>query len=275
MAFLTPLFLALAGLAGPIMILYMLRLRRREVRISSTMLWQRLMQDREANVPWQKLRRNLLLLLQLLILAALVLALGRPFVPVPSVVTGSVALLIDASASMNATDMPGGATRLEAARDQARALVNDLAGNEVMTVIAVGPTPRVMTSSTSDRAALRDAISRVQPTDAPADWEAALALAGASIAGRERATIVVLSDGGLPDDLLPLPAEVRYVKMGREVENLAISALVTRPLDDVPQLFAAITNYGTQDADVILSLEVDGLLHSAERLSVAAGQPPT
>ena len=67
--------------------LYVPRLRRREVKISSTMLWQRLMQDREANMPWQKLRCNLLLL-QLLILAALVLALGRPFVPVPSVVAG-------------------------------------------------------------------------------------------------------------------------------------------------------------------------------------------
>ena len=68
MSFLTPTFLALAALAVPIILLYMLRLRRREVPVSSTMLWQRLMQDREANAPWQRLRRNLLLLLQLLML---------------------------------------------------------------------------------------------------------------------------------------------------------------------------------------------------------------
>lgn len=272
MNFLTPLFLILAALAGPIIILYMLRLRRREVQVSSTMLWQRLMQDREANMPWQKLRRNLLLLLQLLILAALVLALGRPFIPVPSVASGSVALLLDASASMNATDMPGGAPRFDAAQDQARALVNDLSSDEVMTIISVGPTPQILTSPTDDRAALRDAINRARPTESPADWEAALALAGASIAGREKATIVILSDGGLPDNLPALPADVRYVKIGRETENLAISALATRALGDTPQLFAAVTNYGTRDADVILSLEVDGQLHSAERISVPAGQ---
>ncbi len=203
MNFLTPAFLALAALAVPIILLYMLRLRRREVRVSSSMLWQRLMQDREANAPWQKLRRNLLLILQLLILAALVFALARPYIPVPSVASGSVALLLDASASMNATDLPGGQTRFEAAQERARALVGDLGAGEVMTVIAVGDTPQVLTPPTADRATLREAINRARPTAALADWSAALTLAGASIAGREEATIVIISDGGLPADLPP------------------------------------------------------------------------
>lgn len=271
MSFLTPGFLALAALAAPIILLYMLRLRRREVTVSSNMLWQRLMQDREANAPWQRLRRNLLLLLQLLILAALVLALARPYIPVPSVASGSVALLLDASASMNATDMPGGQTRFAAAQERARALAGDLAATEVMTVIAVGPTPQVLTPPTSDRAALRDAINRAQPTDAPADWAAALTLAGASLAGREDSSVVVLSDGGLPGGLPPVPAEVRYVQVGQAADNLALSALAIRALDEQPQLFASVDNHGPQDAEVILSIEVDGQLATAERLSVPAG----
>src|SRR4026207_1193203 len=105
MAFLAPLALALSAFAAPIILLYMLRLRRRDVDVSSTMLWQQLLRDREANTPWQRLRRNLLLLLQLLILAALVLALARPFLPVPTVVSGSVVVLLDGSASMLATDV--------------------------------------------------------------------------------------------------------------------------------------------------------------------------
>lgn len=90
---LTPAFLGLAALAAPIAA-YMLRLRRREAPVASTMLWQRLVQDREANAPWQKLRRNLLLLLQLLLLLLLVIALARPYLPVPSVASGSVALVL-------------------------------------------------------------------------------------------------------------------------------------------------------------------------------------
>ncbi|HLV43558.1 MAG TPA: VWA domain-containing protein [Aggregatilineales bacterium] len=275
MNFLAPGFLALAAIAVPIILLYMLRLRRREVTVSSNMLWQRLMQDREANAPWQRLRRNLLLFLQLLILAALVFALARPYLPVPSVASGSVALLLDASASMNSTDMPGGASRFEAAQEQARALVADLAGGEVMTVIAAGPTPQVLTPPTADRAVLRDAINRAEPTRAPADWPAALTVAAASVAGREDATIVVVSDGGLPADLPPLPGEVRYVPVGRATDNLAISALAVRPLEGEPQLFASIDNYGPADAEVILSLEVDGELATAERLTVPAGGTAT
>ncbi len=272
MQFLTPTFLALAAIAGPIILLYMLRLRRQEFPISSTMLWQRLMQDREANAPWQKLRRNLLLLLQLLILAVLVFALARPFIPVPSVAAGSVAVLIDASASMNATDMPGGRTRFDAARDEARSLVANLASNEVMTIIAVGPTPEVLAPPTGDSAALLDALNRARPTQDPADWDSALALAGASIVGRPGASIVVISDGGLPSDLPALAAPVRYVKIGRESSNLAITALATRSLAGKPQLFAAVTNFSGQDADTILSLTVDGQLLSANKIAVKAGQ---
>jgi len=76
MSFLAPLFLALSALAIPIVILYMLKLRRRETEVSSTMLWRMVLRDREANAPWQRLRRNLLLLLQLLLLALLVRWLG-------------------------------------------------------------------------------------------------------------------------------------------------------------------------------------------------------
>ena len=272
MAFLAPTMLALAALALPIIILYMLRLRRREMMVSSTLLWQRLTRDREANTLWQRLRRNLLLLLQLLILAALVMALARPYLPVPSVATGSVALILDASASMSAADMPGGSTRFAAAQDIARTLIADLASGEVMTVIAAGPTPLVLSPPTTDRAALREAVDRAQPIHAPADWEATLALAAASIAGRERASIVILSDGGLPADLPALPAEVRYVRLGREGHNLAVSALALRPTADSLQAFAAVSNYGPQDAAAILSISADGALLRAERLNVPAGE---
>src|SRR5690242_11131129 len=105
MQFLAPAGFWLAVLAIPILLLYMLKLRRVQVQVSSTFLWEQLLREQQANAPWQKIKRNLLLILQLLILAALVLAIVRPALPVPTIASGSLIVLLDASASMNATDV--------------------------------------------------------------------------------------------------------------------------------------------------------------------------
>ena len=94
MQFLTPLAFWLAALAIPIILLYMLKLRRKQVEVSSTLLWQQVLREQQANAPWQKLKRNLLLLLQLLILAALIFALARPAWQTRAVASGSVIVLL-------------------------------------------------------------------------------------------------------------------------------------------------------------------------------------
>ncbi|MCB9421001.1 MAG: VWA domain-containing protein [Ardenticatenaceae bacterium] len=269
MSFLTPLFLLLGLLAVPIILLYMLRLRRREVLVSSTMLWQKLLRDREANAPWQKLRRNLLLILQLLILAALVLALARPFLPVSSVVSGSVVVLLDGSASMQATDVKP--TRFETAKAEVGRLINDLSGSSQMTLIKVGQTPAILASATGDHTILRRALDTAQPEPAPADWAAAFALATGAAQGFQDARIILVSDGGLPDDLPPLPAESIYIPIGESGENLAITALATRDTDTGPQLFASVANEGLLDREALLSWTLDGTLFDSRRIVVSAG----
>ncbi len=272
MSFLTPLALIGALLAIPIILLYMLRLRRREVLVSSTFLWQRLVQDNEANTPWQRLRRNLLLLLQLLILAALVIALARPFITVPAVSTGRIVLLLDASASMNAMDVDN-ATRFEAAKGEALNIVNTMGANDSMTIIRVADVPEVIAPSTSDRLALVNAINNVQPSRSSADWSSALTLALGSAGTSPDFNLVIISDGGLGDParLPEVPGEVSYVAVGQSSDNMAISALATRALPGQnPQLFTQLTNYGGQDAEVVFSLTVDGTLFTSQFYTVPA-----
>ena len=43
----------------PLVLLYFLRLRRRQESVSSTFLWRRAVQDLQVNAPFQRLRRNL------------------------------------------------------------------------------------------------------------------------------------------------------------------------------------------------------------------------
>ena len=264
LSFITPLALLLSALAIPVILLYMLRLRRTEMPISSTFLWQQLVRDREANAPWQKLRPNLLLLLQLLILLALVIGLARPFTEFQTITTGRIVLLLDASASMQATDVAP--NRFAAARDVGLELVDALGADDTMTVIQVSAVPEVLVAGSRDKVVLRDAIRAARPGEVSADWVSAMTLAAAGAKGVDELKVVIVSDGGLPPDLPDVPGDVRFVPVGDDASNVAVSALATAAIPGMtPQLFIRLSNYGTVDTDVIL----DGRLNGSDTVAWA------
>src|ERR1051325_6966758 len=127
-----------AAIAIPaLVILYFLKLRRREMEVSSTLLWKKAIQDLQVNAPFQKLRRNLLLVLQLAMLLALCVALTRPVTFLTRSARKSTVILIDRSASMNANDIENGKrTRLEEAKRQAKDLVSTMERGSAAMVIA-------------------------------------------------------------------------------------------------------------------------------------------
>ena len=80
MDFLSPLVIGIAaGLTiPPLVTLYFLKLKRMVRLVPSTLLWKKSVEDLHVNSPFQRLRGSLLLLLQLLVLVAAAIALGKP-----------------------------------------------------------------------------------------------------------------------------------------------------------------------------------------------------
>ncbi len=270
MQFLTPFGFFLALLAIPIILLYMLRLRRKQVQVSSTFLWIQLLREQQANAPWQKLKHNLLLILQLMFLMSLVIAFTRPAVPISTVASGSVIVLLDASASMNATDVSP--SRFEAARKSIRELIDGLSSNSLMTLIVVADAPQTLVSSESDKMLLKRALDSAHVTQTSGNWVAAFALAASAARNQPDATIVVVSDGGVPKTGLPtVPIPVHYIRIGTSQNNLAISALAVRPAQNGPQLFAKVNNYSEVDRKVLLSIYSNNKLLDARQLNLKAG----
>src|SRR2546427_3862615 len=134
MPFIAPLALAGVLFVPLVVAFYLLKLRRDERPVASTLLWQRLVADVEANAPWQRLRRSLLLLLQLLLVLVLVFLAARPFIERPAGLARDLVLVIDASASMGATDVAP--NRLAAARAAALDALRDLPSGGSVAVIA-------------------------------------------------------------------------------------------------------------------------------------------
>src|SRR5438105_7176651 len=201
MGLLAPLSLIGALLALPVLAMYFLRLRRRQQRVSSTLLWRRALEEVQARSPWRRLRLHALLLLQLLVLALLVLALARPFLERTGETTGDLVVLVDTSASMQATDVPP--SRFAAAKARAATLIDGLGPADRMSIIGLADVPQVLITDSLDRAALHRALDALQPGVGGADLESALSLVnsllqgGVGRAAERPARVVVLSDGNV------------------------------------------------------------------------------
>lgn len=173
MSFAAPIAGLVAALIGAaiVLLLYMLKLRRRPVPVSTTMLWRRAVRDMEGNVPWQAAKPSLLMILHLLIVALIALAIARP--SVGSFATDQrVVIVIDTSASMNATTISDARTRLQAAKESAQARVRAFArasGTPEITVYRVGAEPRLVAGPTRDSRQVLRAIAAIAATDQSGD----------------------------------------------------------------------------------------------------------
>src|SRR6476659_9143740 len=150
--------LALLGLLfiPAVIAMYLLKLRRDEAPVPSTLLWTMLVADVEANAPWQKLRRSLLLLIQLLLVAILALLAARPFLERPAGLARDIVLVVDTSASMGATDVSP--NRLAAAKQAALDALRDLPSGGKVSVIEAGRTAKIVAAGSSDMGRIRLAI---------------------------------------------------------------------------------------------------------------------
>ncbi len=163
MSFLSPIA-AFFALALPVVVVFYLLKRKRVVRlVPSTLLWQKFLADSQASAPFQKLRNNWLLILQLLLLALVVFALMRPYFTGNATETNLRVVILDGSASMQATDVKP--SRFEAAQAEALKWVDSLKDGEQMMVLLAGATTEVKQSPTTDKAALRRALHSCAPTD--------------------------------------------------------------------------------------------------------------
>ncbi len=259
MNFLAPGAFFLGLLLPVIVAMYLLRLRRIEREVSSTFLWRKMVRDVEANAPWQKLRANLLMILQLLFLAALIFALARPFQWAEGAGGEAAIIVLDTSASMAATDVAP--NRIESAKQRARQLVDELPGTSRVTIIEAGREARVLLSSSLDRRLAHLAIEQVQAGSGGSDMAISLELASA-IASRQPGTeIIVLSDGNVElPQRITIRGTLRYIPFGLSGENTAVSLITLQPTPGGASLtaFVQVTNYGAEPSSPSLSLWADG-----------------
>lgn len=171
-----------------LILLYFLRLKRKAIPVPSTFLWKKSVEDLHVNRLMQWIRRNVLLLLQLLAALLMIYAVLGPRMHGAIVGGKHYILLIDTSASMSATDTkPDFADRLAWAKAEALKEIDAATDADSGMVIEFNDVAQIRQSYTTNRAALRKAVEAITPTQRPTHLDEALSLA-ASLANPNRST---------------------------------------------------------------------------------------
>ena len=256
------------GLLAPLVVLYVLKIKRSRKRVATTWLWAAAQRDLLARHPFKKLIAQIPLLIQAIVLLLLGLAAARPATRGRAFTGDHIAIVIDTSASMSAaaTDRPidGKLTsRLDLAKQVSRDIVSALSPGSDVLVLEAALDARLASPLDRDLVRVKAAIDRLEAREVEGDLGAAVALAVdrlRQLGGSRR--IVVLTDGNLARPAAfgnsAIPVEV--ITVGAPADNAAIVRVDVRSgVDPVTkkeqvQAFLVVANFGTKPRELYVTM---------------------
>ena len=272
--FYAPSMAWLALLIVPLVLFYFLKLKRPRAMIPSLVLWQQVINDQRVNSPFQRFKRNLLLLLQLILLGAVIAAATQPFWRGRVSRISRLPILIDCSASMAALDKPGGVSRLDAAKQKVREIIGGLLSDQEVCLISFDRTARKWTDFTGNRKILLEALAQIAVQDVPSDVEDALRMTEALARSYPFGEVLLFSDGNFPTQAdFELSFSLNYQKLPPAGPNVGITSLnANRTPDGMWDVFARFE--GSPDAETAATVEVtrDEAPAGKENVRLAKGQ---
>ncbi len=257
--------------AIPLVILYILKIKRQRLRVPSVWLWAEARRDLLAKHPFKKLVPELALLLQLLALAALAIALARPALRGSKITGDHVAIVIDTSASMgtlaNPKD-PKSQTRMQQAVDAADNVLSSMEPGADAILIEGARDAKVVSPLDRDLRRLKGALGQVQTREVEGDLGPAVALAAdrlRGLGGKKR--IILITDGALASEnaIAAAGIDTQILTVGdANAENVGIVRIDVRGgLDpashkEQAQVFVMLQSFADSGKDVFVTLTVDG-----------------
>lgn len=259
-----PFFLLL--LIPIIIIMYLLKQKAVETPVSSLFLWKEIYRNVEANTPWEKLKKNWLLFLQILCLIVLILALASPYIISNSAGADHAIIVIDNSASMNAM-YDENQTRLEHALEEAQAYVRNLKSGTGISILTSNHSATLIFSNSDDKTQAINELKAIEASYVEGNCAAGLEMVKSMQTQWDSVETVCFTDtyvsmeqvnGYLVDMYSPADnASVDYVGHGMNNGKLVV--------------LAKISNHGGAPITADANLYGDDTLIQIKTVSVEAG----
>lgn len=263
-----PLFLLIT--IPLLILLYILKRKYREEVISSTLLWNEVYKNTRANTPWEKLRKNIMLLLQIIILLLLILSLMRPFLNFGGKTYKNIILVIDNTASMSAEY--GDGTRLDEAKKLAKEFLASTKDDTNTYIIAFDGNSNLLQNGDFDKEVSNDIISSISQSYNSGDINETLSFVKAIGEGiEEDYEVIAITD----KDFSLGDVNGKVVSLANSGVNASIDNISHKFLEDSVRVIATITNRGTGDYQGDFSLYDGEELISVEALDLKEGENKT
>ncbi|RMD77436.1 MAG: VWA domain-containing protein, partial [Lentisphaerae bacterium] len=227
-----------------LILLYFLKLRRPQKIVSSTLLWQRLLQDQRVNALFQRLRRQLLLILQLMVLILLVLAALRPWrMGTQHVKTQRLLLVVDLSASMGYREADG-LTRLKRAQEAMLSLLSTCSDDTMVALLGFHEKAWFVQGFTRNIRRLRKTIRELEPMAARSNLSPVIKVINSLGGIRNETVIHLFSDGAFPTSEVVSKNTVPIVfhQVGQSSDNAGIRGISVRRQIAQPELVDILIN---------------------------------
>ena len=251
MTFYSPFSFWFLLLLPVIVLLYLLKQKHQDYPVSSIMLWHKALKDVEANAPWQKLRSNILMFLQLLAMSLLIFSLAKPYVLTKRDNISDLIMVLDTSASMQCKDVLP--SRFEAAKKEMIRIVENSNPDMRFTVISMGFQTAIEVNKSTDKGRVLDAIRQIKITNGTANTKEADSIVRAIADETNNPRVILFSDTnyGIMD------GNMEFIEMAGENDNVAIPLLSSIFQDGKIVALSTIANYSSEQKNLSLSLYGD------------------
>lgn len=252
-----------------IVLLYLLKQRVKDEPFSSTLLWKELYENLEADTPFQKMKQNILMYLQLVLMLLLILALMTPILKNGDDLQENVVIVIDNSASMQYL-YKGDESRLEYSIKRAKQAIDALSDESTVTLISCNSEATVLCQG-KDKNALKKCLKEIKPTAKAGNLDLAANLVNSLIADAPQVQIICYTDTDFASSRLTehnksvsLVVESVY----SEGENSSLDYINYTVEENGMEVLCKVTNHGSEDVVQQVSLYADSELVDVQTITI-------
>ena len=247
--------LAFVLLIPVIIIMYMLKQKAKQEKVPSLFLWQEMIRNDRANTPWEKLKKNWLMILQIITLIVLIIALMSPYFLSAMVGSGKACVVIDTSASMNFM-YDDNQTRIDKAKEEAVSFVRKLRSGTEISLITSDRNAMLLASKSQSKSEVIEMINNITASNYSGDANEGVEMATALAMDSKGLQTLIITDSTVDCENL----EATVVDVYSDRENIAIDYVSHGFKNNELSILVKVSNYGES------TVKKDVSLYEGERL---------